>query len=211
MGEFAAARATLGTLAMGDRLVIPLYFDFASTLCYAAHRVMGRLEGDLAAMRIGLDWRPIDLARITGWERGRDVVGARRPYVMRVATELAGPVRMPPHWIDSRPASAVCLTLRGSPKEPAWRERVWTGLFEEGHDPDDDGALTAWARDLDLHVPERSVSLAGVEAETELARARGVDGVPTFLLGDWPMAGIQDDATMLTLLRRYSERRRQVV
>jgi len=196
---------------MGDRLVIPVFFDFASTLCYAAHRVMGRLDGELTAMRVALDWRPIDLARITGWERGQDVVGARRPHVMQVATELAGPVRMPPYWIDSRPAAAVCLTLRGSCKEPAWRERVWTAVFEEGRVPDDDGALDAWARDLDLDVAARSVSLAPVEAETELARARGVDGVPTFVLGDWPMAGIQDDATMLTLLRRYSERRRQNV
>ena len=68
---------------MADLLVIPVYFDFASTLCYVAHRVMGRLAGELGRIAVGLDWRPIDLARITGWKRGVDVVGERRCPVRR--------------------------------------------------------------------------------------------------------------------------------
>jgi len=95
----------------GVPAVIPVYFDFASTLCYAAHRVMSRLAGDLTAAGIALDWRPIDLARITGWKRGVDAVGGRRAHVLQVARELAGSVRMPPRWIDSRPASAVALVI----------------------------------------------------------------------------------------------------
>jgi predicted DsbA family dithiol-disulfide isomerase len=192
---------------MAEPLLIPVYVDFASTLCYAAHRVMGRLASDLATSGIALDWRPIDLARITGWTRGQDVVGARRAHVLRVAQELAGPIRMPPRWIDSRPAAAICMQLRGSTKEPAWRERVWTAVYEEGRDPDDPGEVVAWGRDLGLEVDVSGLSLAPVELETDRARARGVDGVPTFLLGDWPMAGIQDDATMGALLRRFSKRR----
>ncbi|HWP64414.1 MAG TPA: DsbA family protein [Candidatus Limnocylindria bacterium] len=189
--------------------VIPVYFDFASTLCYAAHRVMGRLAAELAAARITLDWRPIDLARITGWKRGLDVVGPRRAHVLRVARELAGPLRMPPRWIDSRPAAAVALALHGTPKEPAWRERVWTALFEEGRDPDEEGELAAWARDIGLDDTVVDVRLASVEAETDRAHGLGIDGVPTFLLGPWPMPGIQDDATMLAMLLRYVERRRR--
>ena len=187
-------------------LVIPVYFDFASTLCYAAHRVMGRLADDLTALQIGLDWRPIDLARITGWRRRTDVVGPRRAHVLRVARALAGPVRIPPQWIDSRQAAAVTLALRGTAKEAAWRERVWTAIFEEGRDPDDDGELGAWARDLDLDPGLLDARIATVDAETDRARALGVDGVPTFLLGPWPMPGIQEDATMLALLRRFAER-----
>jgi predicted DsbA family dithiol-disulfide isomerase len=189
-------------------LVIPVYFDFASTLCYAAHRVMGRLAGRLDELGVVLDWRPIDLARITGWKRGTDVVGRRRAHVFRVARELAGLQRMPPEWIDSRPAAAVTLALRGTAKEPAWRERVWTAVFEEGRDPDDDGELGAWARDLELDASLLDVRIAAVDAETDRARALGVDGVPTLLLGPWPMPGIQEDATMLALLRRFAERQR---
>jgi predicted DsbA family dithiol-disulfide isomerase len=194
---------------VADVLVIPVYFDFASTLCYAAHRVMGRLAGELGRFAIALDWRPIDLARITGWKRGADVVGERRGHVLRVARELAGPVRMPRRWIDSRPASAVTLALHGTAKEAAWRERVWTAVYEEGRDPDDDGELAAWARDLELADDVLEARIAAVDAETDRARALGVDGVPTFLLGPWPMPGIQDDATMLGLLRRFAERQRR--
>jgi predicted DsbA family dithiol-disulfide isomerase len=190
-------------------LVIPVYFDFASTLCYAAHRVMGRLALELDGAGIALDWRPIDLARITGWKRGADVVGGRRAHVLRVARELTGAVRMPPQWIDSRPAAAVTLALRGTSKEPAWRERVWTAVFEEGRDPDDEGELSAWARDLELDEGVLDVRIAAVDAETDRAHALGVDGVPTFLLGPWPMPGIQEDATMLALLCRYAERQRR--
>ena len=189
--------------------VIPVYFDFASTLCYAAHRVMGRLAGELAAAGIALDWRPIDLARITGWRRGVDVVGARRAQVLQVARELAGTLRMPPRWIDSRPAAAVALGLHGTVKEPAWRERVWTAVFEEGRDPDEEGELTSWARDVGIEENLRDLRLASVEAETDRAHGLGIDGVPTFLLGPWPMPGIQEDATMLALLRRYVERQQR--
>jgi predicted DsbA family dithiol-disulfide isomerase len=190
-------------------LVIPVYFDFASILCYAAHRVMGRLAAPLDGLGIVLDWRPIDLARITGWKRGVDVVGRRRAHVLRVARELAGLAHMPAQWIDSRPAAAVTLALRGTAKEPAWRERVWTAVFEEGRDPEDEGELGAWARDLELDEAVLDVRIAAVDAETDRARAFGVDGVPTFLLGPWPMPGIQEDATMLALLRRYAERQRR--
>jgi predicted DsbA family dithiol-disulfide isomerase len=115
---------------------------------------------------------------------------------------------MPPHWIDSRPAAAVALALHGTPKEAAWRERVWTAVFEESRDPDDDGELASWARDLALDPAVLETPVASVEAATDRARALGVDGVPTFLLGSWPMPGIQDDATMLGLLRRFAERQR---
>ena len=193
----------------GVPAVIPVYFDFASTLCYAAHRVMSRLAGDLTAAGIALDWRPIDLALITGWKRGVDAVGGRRAHVLQVARELAGSVRMPPRWIDSRPAAAVALALHGTAKEAAWRERVWTAVFEEGRDPDDEGELTSWSRDVGVDEQLRDLRLASVEAETDRAHGLGIDGVPTFLLGPWPMPGIQEDATMLTLLRRHVERQQR--
>ena len=53
-----------------DPLRVPVYYDFASTLCYVAWRVMARMADDLTEIGIELVWRPIDLARLTGWERG---------------------------------------------------------------------------------------------------------------------------------------------
>jgi predicted DsbA family dithiol-disulfide isomerase len=187
-------------------LVVPIYFDYASTLCYAAHRVLGRIGPALEAAGLTFAWRPIDLARITGWRRGEDVVGERRAHVLRVARALAGPVHMPPRWIDSRAASAVTLQLAGHPSEPTWRERVWTAIFEEGRDPGEPGELVRWAGDVELTHVLGGPQTAAVTAATDAARGLGVEGVPTFLLGNWPLPGIQDDATMCTLLRRWAER-----
>ena len=42
-----------------------------------------------------LDWRPVDLVKITGWKRGIVVEGPRRENALRVADELGVTVRMP--------------------------------------------------------------------------------------------------------------------
>jgi predicted DsbA family dithiol-disulfide isomerase len=86
---------------------------------------------------------------------------------------------------------------------------VWTAVYEEGRDPDEEGELAAWARDVGVEERLRDLRLASVEAETDRAHGLGIDGVPTFLLGPWPMPGIQEDATMLALLRRYVERQQR--
>ena len=36
-----------------------------------------------------------------------------------------------------------------------------------------------------------------------------VSGVPTFMLDSWPFGGIQEDDTMVSILTRYAERKRQ--
>ena len=43
--------------------------------------------------------------------------------------------------------------------------------------------------------------------ETKLAQEAEVTGVPTLMLDGWPIGGIQDDATMLAVLRRYASRK----
>ena len=187
-------------------LTIPVYFDFASTIAYVAHRVMGRVEAELAARDLALEWRPIDLAAITGWPRGVPLPVAARDNAARVGQELDVAVRVPPRWLDSRAAHAVALALRGSPREATWRERVWTAVFEEGRALDD-ATVAALAADLDLPLPE--IDLAAVATATRDAHEIGVSGVPTFLLDRWPMGGIQEPPTMVALLDRFARRKRE--
>lgn len=187
-------------------LTIPAYYDFASTIAYVAHRVMARVEAELAARAIRLEWRPIDLAAITAWPRGVPLPAAARANAARVGRELAVAVRVPPRWLDSRAAHAVALSLRASPREPTWRERVWTAVFEEGRALDD-ATVRALAADLDLPVGE--FDLDAVATATREAHDLGVSGVPTFLLDRWPMGGIQEPATMLALLDRFARRQRE--
>lgn len=191
-------------------LPIPVYYDFASTICYVAHRVMERIAVEVEAAGLALEWRPVDLTMIAGWRRGVAVDGPRRDNALRVARDLGVAARMPARWLDSRPAHAVTLALASPEKEAAWRERMWTAVFEEGRAVEDDAEIARLATDLEIDLDELDLATRRrqLEIDTQRARAAGVTGVPTFLLGVWPMGGIQDQTTMLQLLQRFARKQR---
>ena len=60
-------------MSKAPRVTVPLYYDFASTLCYVAHRVLQRMEGELAELALELVWTPVDLVRLTGWPRDAEI------------------------------------------------------------------------------------------------------------------------------------------
>ena len=98
---------------MAERYSLPVYYDFASTICYVAHRALGRLAARIDEIGVDLEWHPIDLTAVTGWRRGARVAGPGREKALRIAKELGVPVRMPAFWIDSRPAACLALDLHG--------------------------------------------------------------------------------------------------
>jgi predicted DsbA family dithiol-disulfide isomerase len=199
---------------------VPIHYDFASSLCYVAHRAMERSlhRFDPAADEPGhppieFHWTPIDLAGLVNWRRGATLPEDRLANAERVARELSIAVRIPRVWLDSRRVSAAALALasRGPEVEAAWRERVYTAIFEEGRSCDDPGELESWARDLGIRFGDDELERGEAELERRTREAADamVTGVPTFMLGSWPMGGIQDDDTMVTLICRYARRARE--
>jgi predicted DsbA family dithiol-disulfide isomerase len=104
----------------------------------------------------------------------------------------------------------VALGLPSDAKRAAWRERVWSAVHEEGRPIDEPQELTAIAADLDIDAPAlvTRAALGRLAAETRAAQGTGVTGVPTFQLGTFPMAGIQEPATMRATFERFARRRR---
>lgn len=194
-----------------ESLTIGVYYDFASSLCFMAHRIMQRLEDALSAQRIHLRWMPLDLTLLTDWRRGDRLEVERLEKVRRLSRELAVPLMPPGCWMDSRTALCVALELEGDERERLWRERVWSAVYEDGGSLDDASTLVPIARDLGIALPRPvdAGGVAGLEARTREAGEAGVFGVPTFMLDVWPVGGIQDDETMLDFLSRFAERRRQ--
>jgi predicted DsbA family dithiol-disulfide isomerase len=189
---------------------IPVYYDFASTLCYVAHRVMERMAPALDALALELRWSPVDLTGITGWRRNDPVEGARRENALRVARELAVAVRMPTRWLDSRRPMAIGLALAGTRLEPAWRERVWSAIYEEGRALDEPGELERVAAEMNVDPALASERrLVELDDRTVIAREAEVTGVPTFMLGAWPLGGIQDEQSMRLILERFAARQRE--
>jgi predicted DsbA family dithiol-disulfide isomerase len=117
---------------------------------------------------------------------------------------------MPGAMMDSRRAHAVALALAGSVREPAWRERVWSAIFEEGRDVGADGEVERLAADLsvDLAATGGADDFSALERETEAAREADVIGVPTFHVG-FPLGGIQEPDTMRLLLKRWVDQQRR--
>lgn len=192
------------------RLAIPVHYDFASTICYVAHRVLERMRPDLDALGVTLDWRPIDLVDLAGWRRGSEIEGPRRQNALRVARELDVAVRMPPVFLDSRDAHAVALAIAVDPRAATWRERVWSAVFEEGRDIGAPGEIDRLAADLglDLDVLDGARDRAAVAAATRAARELDVTGVPTFYVG-FPLGGIQQPETMRLLFQRWVDKQRE--
>ncbi len=190
-------------------VVVPVYYDFASTICYVAHRVMER--ADMAAIGVELVWEPLDLGFMMGWEAGSSVEGPRRENARRVARELDVEVHMPGTWLDSKPALALALALQGTPQEAAWRERVWSSAYQEARDPGDPEEFERLCRDLRIDAsPARDEGVLGrLASRTRAAADDAVTGLPAFMLAGLPIGGIQEPSTMQRMLGRYAERQRE--
>lgn len=195
-----------------ETLEIRLYYDFASSLCYVAHRVLGRMQADLDGLGVRIAWAPLDLARLAGWERGATVSGDRAENVMRVSRELDVPLRMPPTWLDSRRAmaAAIALALDSEPRAATWRERVFTAVYDEGRFEELEAAPQSLLGDLEWTLSKNDIAagLEELERRTRAAWEENVTGVPTFMLDRWPFGGIQNEDTLRSMLGRFVRRRR---
>jgi predicted DsbA family dithiol-disulfide isomerase len=196
-----------------SRLRVPTYYDFASTLCYVAHRVFAEMRPELESLGVELVWTPLDLADLCGWPRRAEVAPERLANAERVAAEhgvRVSPLRV---WPDSRDANAVALALAGGPQEPVWRERVWSAVFEERRALDAAGAVDLLARDVGVTCDSRRLDRARDELEfrTQIAAGEDVTGAPTLMLDEFPFGGIQSRETTRLVLERWARRKREGV
>jgi len=191
------------------RVRVRVDYDLASSLCYVAHRAMSRLAPQLDVLEIDLVWSPLDLSAMLGWPRGVPVDPERRANVKRVSTELNVPLCMPRIWQDSRRAHAIAMAQDDPGREPIWRERVFSAVFEEGRQLDDE-TVDALAAEQGFGCDADGIDrgLAELEMCTREAALQNVTGVPNFMLGDWPFGGIQTDETMLSVLGRFARKQR---
>ncbi len=138
------------------RITIPVWYDFASTLCYVAHRVMERMAPELEGLGLWLDWQPLDLTQLLGpYPRGEPMPDERRANARRVADDLGVAVDAPAVWHDSRAvgAAAIALALAAGSHEATWRERVFSALFEERREAPDEAETAGWIRELGWSLP----------------------------------------------------------
>jgi predicted DsbA family dithiol-disulfide isomerase len=194
-----------------SRLRIPIYFDYASTLCYIAWRIVTPLEDELGFEAL---WKGVPIAARDFRAKPGRVLGEReRQKVLFVAAETGVRVAPPSSWIDSIPALQGSEIARDAGVFRAYHDAVFRAAFDDGANIADANVLDTIAERAGLDRPKFRAALdSGAMASRLDDHKREADefsalGYPTFILGDFPMIGIQPIESMRLLLGRFIRQR----
>jgi predicted DsbA family dithiol-disulfide isomerase len=193
------------------RLRIPIFFDYASTLCYIAWRIVRELEAELGFEAL---WKGVPIAlRDFRAKPGRVLGELERQKVLMVAAETGILVAPPASWIDSRAALQGSELARDAGVFAAYHDAVFRAAFEACDDISQPAVLEAIAEHAGMNRADFREGLASGRMESRLedhkreAEEFSALGYPTFILGDFPLIGIQPIESMRMLLGRYIQQR----
>ncbi len=196
-----------------SHVIVPIYYDYASSLCYVAKRVMAQLDGQL---EIELLWKGVQISRRhQGWKNGEMIGDEAKGKIFRVARETGVPLRVPERWLDSASALAGAEFAREQGKFAEYHDAIFAAVFAEGKDIGDLQTLLGLAERIRLPVAELEQALKTgafterVKENEAEATTFGIVGYPTFMLGAFPLIGIQPAETMRLLIRRYIDQARK--
>jgi predicted DsbA family dithiol-disulfide isomerase len=193
------------------KIQIPIYFDYASTLCYVAWRIVSELERELDFEAL---WKGVPIAvRDHRAKPGRIVTDLERQKVLMVAAETGIAVAMPPAWLDSTDALLGSEVARSCGVFRNYNDAMFRAAFEQRRNIGDRAEVedVAARAGLDLEWFRRELQRGATAARLEANRREADEfsalGYPTFILGDFPMTGIQPKDSMRLILSRFIQQR----
>jgi predicted DsbA family dithiol-disulfide isomerase len=200
-------------------LKITMFSDFICPFCYIGFETIRKLkpEFDLEIEWRGFEIHPEFPATGIPVEKVYGAVDseARRAAWGRISAmaEAAGVSMSPPRVLtNSRPALAVCEYAREAGRSEEFEERVYRAYFSEGANIGDLEVLKKLGADAGLDPDEVEQAARSPKYELRLknntlaAHSRGVSGVPTFFVGEFPLVGAQSEEVMRQILSRAAER-----
>jgi predicted DsbA family dithiol-disulfide isomerase len=159
-------------------------------------------------------WKGVPIAlRDYRAKAGRPLGELERQKVLIVAAETGIPVAPPSQWIDSTAALEGAEIARDAGVFRAYHDAVFRAAFEDRADIAQPSVLDALAARVGLNAPQfRAAVESGAMAPRIEAYRREADdfsalGYPTFILGDYPLIGIQPIATMRLVIARFMQQR----
>lgn len=167
---------------------VRVFFNFRSPYCYLASKRLFQVFDDF---RVRLAWRPLP-----GWsgrsdpERAKVKLPVARQDVRRFARRMGIPVVPPPVTTDPTRAGAASLFAEERGRLREWVVETMRVEWAEGQDIGQAEVLAEVARRIGLDAdtvlaaaddPDR---LARLDANAAEAKATGVFGVPTFVIGE---------------------------
>jgi 2-hydroxychromene-2-carboxylate isomerase len=170
---------------------LEVYFDYISPFAYFASELVGPLAARHGAE---VEWRPLELLRLSNFAGGAPYSGAKRAYVvqdvLRTAEMHGIPVAQPkPFPVQSGLALRVTLAAGGAALADRLRPLLFRAAWVEERDLADEAVLAGCiARAggdpaLLLEGAGRETTRSELDALTAEAESRGVFGVPSVFLG----------------------------
>jgi predicted DsbA family dithiol-disulfide isomerase len=113
-----------------SNVIVPIYYDYASSLCYVAKRVMEQLQRQL---EIELLWKGVQISRRhQGWKNGEMIGDEAKGKIFRVARETGIALRVPDRFGLLCPEGAEFAREHGKFQE--YHDPIFAAVFEEGAD-----------------------------------------------------------------------------
>lgn len=172
---------------MAHRVTVSWVFDVISPFAYLGLRDLERLPA-----HVELRFVPVLLAPLLNHfgQMGPAEIPSKRTFTYRFvlwrARSLGLPMRFPPAHPFNPLAALRLIVAAGSDRRAA--STVLEAVFRDGRDLTDAAVIADLARALGVEEPERAVSDPAVKQRlrenTDWAIARGVFGVPTFVIGN---------------------------
>jgi len=193
------------------RVVIPIYFDYASTLCYVAWRIVSELRRELEFEPL---WKGVPIRWRSHASRPGNALGKiERAKIATVVAETGVQVIPPDCWLDSKAALMGSESARRAGVFEPFHDGIFRGAFELGLDISNPDRLVeiAAAAGMDgeafrQDIQSRLTLSCLMENKSEADRFSAL-GYPTFMLGEFPLIGIQPKETMRLLLDRFLNQR----
>ena len=200
-------------------LKIVMFSDYICPFCYIGFETVRKLKPEF---NFELEWRGFqihpdwpaegissDQARGTGDPDSRRALWER---ISAMAEAVGFSMRPPAVLTNSRAALAATEFARESGRDEALEERIYRAYFSEGLNIGDPAVVTRIATEAGLDSGEVADAIKSPKYELRLknnalaANQRGVNGVPTFFIGEYPLVGAQSTDAMRSILKRATER-----
>src|SRR5579872_6161804 len=172
-----------------EPVIIPVYFDYASTLCYIAWKIVSELEGELGFEAL---WKgvPISLRDFKA-RAGREIGSREYQKVIMTAAETGIQVSPPKSWINSDDALMGAELAREAKVFPRYHAAVFRAAFEDGLDISRREVIAEIAERAGMHRDHFIDDLQSERMAPRLSEnKREADrlsalGYPTFVLGEF--------------------------
>ena len=200
-------------------LKIVMFSDYICPFCYVGFETMRRLKPEFdfqiewRGFQIHPDWPaegiPAEKVREAGDSAARQATWNR---ITAMAVAVGFEIKPPSVMTNSRAALAATEFARESGRDEALEERIYRAYFNDGENIGDAGVVARLANEVGLDAGEVADAIKSPKYEMRLknnslaAHNRGVSGVPTFFIGEYPLVGAQSLDAMRAILKRAMER-----